>query len=95
MSLEISPSTCLPGGTASLTISSTLKSTVSLLAIDQRVLLLKSGNDVSQNEIFDELDKYNINDDVGGGGIILDVPFGIPRRPWFWFETFEMKFNVS
>lgn len=94
LNLEISPTTCKPGETVQLSVQSTIQSTVSLLAIDQRVLLLKSGNDLSLNEIYENLDQYN---SAFGGGIVFDdVPF-LKRRPffpWIWYETYEMKFEV-
>lgn len=94
MNLAIFPTTCKPGENVKLTIGSTIQSTVSLLAIDQRVLLLKSGNDLTLNEIYGNLDEYN--ERFSGGGIGFDGPLGpmIKRQPWFWFETYEMKFEV-
>jgi hypothetical protein len=92
LNLGISPTTCKPGDNVQLTIATTVNSTVSLLAIDQRVLLLKTGNDLSLNEIYDNFDQYNTNS-LG----IFDGPFMARRRPffpWIWYDTYEMKFDV-
>lgn len=74
-----------------LSIMSTVRSTVSLLAIDQRVLLLKTGNDLSLNEVFGDLDKYNRNG-LDGYSPIEDK--FLPRRPWWYSERYEDKFEV-
>lgn len=92
MNLGIFPTTCKPGENVQLSIGTTIQSTVHLLAIDQRVLLLKSGNDLTLNDIYGDFDEYN--DRYGGGGDFFDQPLGpIRRRPWFWYETYDMKFE--
>jgi hypothetical protein len=69
---------------------STLKSTVSLLAIDQRVLLLKSGNDLSLREVYEELSSYNILDNIA------EILFGGQfLTPWFWPNRYQAYFNVE
>lgn len=84
MNLKLSQTNVKPGENVSLSIGSTLSSTVSLLAIDQRVLLLKSGNDLSRSDIFNDFDIYNNVQNIG---------FGFDSfRPFFWYETYEMKF---
>ncbi|XP_076814766.1 CD109 antigen-like isoform X2 [Clavelina lepadiformis] len=44
---------------------------VGLRAIDQSVLLLKSGNDITKERVRDDLNEYSVSDDsfYGGGGI--------------------------
>lgn len=90
VNLAVSPTTCKPGENVSVSITSTIFSTVSLLAIDQRVLLLKTGNDLSNNEVFDSLNMYNSfwnNEEIF-------IDFRPHFRP-FWFDTYEMRFEVS
>lgn len=98
MNLSIAPKTCKPGENVSLTVISTVQSTVSLLAIDQRVLLLKSGNDLSLNQIYDDFSQYNYV--YYRGGLVFGNDFGPvawrERRPfWYWYETYEDKFEVG
>lgn len=69
---------------------STIKSTVSLLAIDQRVLLLKSGNDLSLSEVYEQLNSYNIMDNVA------EILFGGQfLTPWFWPHNYQAYFKVE
>jgi hypothetical protein len=94
LNLAIAPTTCKPGENVQLTIGSTIQSTVSLLAIDQRVLLLKSGNDLTLDEVYGNLDEYN-SQYFGGGDIFEGNVLNRQRkRGWFWYETYEMKFEV-
>lgn len=48
-----------PGKEYDLKISTAPNSYVGLLAVDQSVLLLRSGNDISLNDVTDDLDSYN------------------------------------
>ena len=85
-----------PGDDAILKVSSRPHSTVSLLAIDQRVLLLKTGNDLSLDEVFNDFDAYNLNN--FGGGPIPFNDFALFRRPfipWPHYETYQQKFEVK
>ncbi|CRK95539.1 CLUMA_CG009006, isoform C [Clunio marinus] len=59
LNLELSSSNVEPGNEVSLKIQSARRSTVSLMAIDQRVLLLQTGNDIEKNEVFNLLNAYN------------------------------------
>lgn len=93
VNLSLSNKTCKPGENITLSIASTLDSTISLLAIDQRVLLLKTGNDLSSDEIFDDFESYNLN--YFGGDILIDRAMSPIRRPWFWYPTYEQKFEVT
>ncbi|KAK3100032.1 hypothetical protein FSP39_013711 [Pinctada imbricata] len=63
-----------PGKEVILTLKADPDSLVNVLAVDKSVLLLKSGNDLSKDEISSELDKYDNLPGGGGGG-----PF-----PIFW-----------
>ncbi|KAL7028444.1 hypothetical protein ACKWTF_005838 [Chironomus riparius] len=61
--LKISPSTqdVKPGEEISLDIESKIGSKVSLLAMDQRVLLLRTGHNFTKEEVIRDLNKYNLN----------------------------------
>lgn len=48
-----------PGEIVKVRVSGTPQSSVSLLAVDQSVLLLKSGNDITESQIIDELKSYD------------------------------------
>ena len=90
VSLSLSETSCKPGENVTLSVSSTMHSTVSLLAIDQSVLQLKNGNDITKGDIFSNFDEYNF---VENSGPVFNGPmFG--RSPW-WYETYEKKFGVS
>uniref|UniRef100_A0A336LNM3 CD109 antigen n=1 Tax=Culicoides sonorensis TaxID=179676 RepID=A0A336LNM3_CULSO len=57
--LDISKSQARPGEEVQITVSTKPNSYVGLLGIDQSVLLLKKGNDLSKDEVFEELQKYD------------------------------------
>ncbi|XP_026834428.1 CD109 antigen isoform X2 [Drosophila erecta] len=58
-SIDISaPTNAKPSEEVKLRIKTDADSFVGLLGVDQSVLLLKSGNDLSQDEIFNSLNKY-------------------------------------
>jgi CD109 antigen len=78
-----------------ITISTHPNSYVGLLGVDQSVLLLKSGNDLSSSAIFDELAKYGTVDSFNksndakyrdffdGGAIIITnckKPYGKKKK---------------
>lgn len=72
-----------PGENVGITISSKPSSLVCLLAIDQSVALLKSGNDIQQSDASTELGKYNTvsNNDgpIFGGGPVFEGPVFMPE----------------
>jgi CD109 antigen len=65
--ISLSKEQVKPGENVEITISTKPNSLVGLLGVDQSVLVLKSGNDIEQSTVFEELDKYNdvdeFNDD--------------------------------
>lgn len=70
-----------PGTNMTLSVGSALNSTVSLSCLDQSVLLLKSGNDFSVDDIFTGLDNYNtVNYDYASA---------------FTYDSTEYNFGVS
>nr|BAR45598.1 thioester-containing protein 1 [Epanerchodus sp. RS-2014] len=56
--LHTSENKTKPGAPIEVTVDTLPNSTVGLLAIDQSVLLLKSGNDLNRNEIINDLGDY-------------------------------------
>lgn len=57
--VEINPNTANPGQIVEVGVKTTPKSFVGLLGLDQSVLLLKSGHDLSEDEAFSELDSFS------------------------------------
>ncbi|KAL5016374.1 hypothetical protein ScPMuIL_005963 [Solemya velum] len=82
VSLGFDQNQVLPGGNVRLTVSADPHSFVNLLAVDQSVLLLKTGNDVTQSEVIDELKTY---DTIKETNSIIPGPFlgGGVGRPMF------------
>ncbi|XP_070574483.1 CD109 antigen-like [Ptychodera flava] len=62
-----------PGEDIDVDVTASPNSYVGILAVDQSVLLLRSGNDITQDEVFEELKSY----DTSSGG---DPDFGILER---------------
>ncbi|KAJ6646228.1 CD109 antigen, partial [Pseudolycoriella hygida] len=57
--VETSASQAKPGQNIDITVSTKPGSFVGLLGVDQSVILLKDGNDLSKTEVLNELDEYN------------------------------------
>ncbi|XP_011686942.1 PREDICTED: CD109 antigen-like isoform X7 [Wasmannia auropunctata] len=57
--LKMTPGEVMPGESVNLVISAKPNSFVGLLGVDQRSLLLKSGNDISYDQIYKELQSYD------------------------------------
>ncbi|XP_063696587.1 CD109 antigen-like isoform X3 [Culicoides brevitarsis] len=78
--LDVSKAETRPGDEVQITVSTKPNSFVGLLGVDQSVLLLKKGNDLSKDAVFDELSKYDSNNNRWGG------PWGRFKRdilyPW-------------
>ncbi|XP_053692791.1 thioester-containing protein 1 allele R1-like isoform X3 [Sabethes cyaneus] len=58
LKVSLSQSESKPGEQVNITISTNPDSYVGLLGVDQSVLLLKSGNDITKDKVFDELKMY-------------------------------------
>lgn len=56
--VNLKPDTANPGQIVGIDIKSKPKSFIGLLGVDQSVLLLKSGNDLSNEEAFTELEAF-------------------------------------
>lgn len=59
--LDVSQETTKPGEIVDINVTSNPKSYIGLLGIDQSVLLLRSGNDLAQDEIWNELEMFHSN----------------------------------
>ncbi|XP_018316790.1 CD109 antigen isoform X1 [Mycetomoellerius zeteki] len=57
--IKITPGEVMPGENVNLMISAKPNSFIGLLGVDQRSLLLKSGNDISYDQIYKELQTYD------------------------------------
>ncbi|XP_058061517.1 thioester-containing protein 1 allele R1-like isoform X2 [Anopheles bellator] len=58
MKVTLSKEQSKPGQDVEITVSTNPDSYVGLLGVDQSVLLLKSGNDITKEDVFSELEKY-------------------------------------
>ncbi|KAL5016867.1 hypothetical protein ScPMuIL_006456 [Solemya velum] len=61
VSLDFNQNQVLPGENVELTVRADPNSYVSILAVDQSVLLLKGGNDITQSQVLEELQSYDSN----------------------------------
>lgn len=87
--LELSKDKAKAGDDVSLTISTKPNSLVALLGVDQSVNLLKSGNDLNQKDIFDELEAYE-RENYNHGGLWRG------RRSFYpWWRSVFKDFDVS
>ncbi|XP_033743834.1 CD109 antigen-like [Pecten maximus] len=92
VSIRFDKTKAQPGEGISVDVSADPNSIVNLLAVDQSVLLLKSGNDITPAEVTDELKSYDTithSHDNGpiffGGGIA--PPVGRRKRMIWWPYT--------
>lgn len=81
VSLSTSTNTTKPGSQVAIEVQTKPNAYVALLGIDQSVLLLKSGNDITQDDVMSELSSYeggqsNEGSNWRGGGRWF--------RPFFW-----------
>lgn len=71
-----------PGGTVDVQVNTKPSAYVGLLGVDQSVLLLKSGNDITQEDVLQELESYDIGKKSAGRG--TGWGGGWFFRPMFW-----------
>ncbi|XP_071630308.1 thioester-containing protein 1 allele S3-like isoform X2 [Temnothorax longispinosus] len=57
--LKVTPDEVAPGANVNIMVSAKPNSFVGLLGIDQRSILLKSGNDISYDQVYKELQSYD------------------------------------
>ncbi|XP_013382628.1 CD109 antigen-like isoform X1 [Lingula anatina] len=84
VSLQFDKTKAEPGQKVSVSLSADPGSFVGLLAVDQSVLLLKSGNDITQEEVLGELDTYDTRKEsfYGWGGRPV---IGRKKRSIWWY----------
>ncbi|EDS33561.1 tep3 [Culex quinquefasciatus] len=84
--ITLSKAESKPGEDVDIVVNTNPDSYVGLLGVDQSVLLLKSGNDITSGQVFDELKMYE------------QPSYGYYRRkrfaPWRHYNTYD-DFNVS
>lgn len=59
VSVNLTPASVAPGEDVSITVTTRPNAFVGLLAVDQRALLLANANHLSQDEVVEELEKYD------------------------------------
>lgn len=85
VTLSLNSTLVTPGDSFNLNVRSTLNSSVSLLAIDQRIAQSGYSIDISKDIIFkNELVKYD--------RFLLEKIYGVEILPWIYFETYQKKF---
>lgn len=89
--IELSKDQAKPGEDISLTISTKPNSLVALLGVDQSVNLLKSGNDLEEKKIFEELEQYEES-----SGYPMHPGIRFKRRSYYpWYKPTFKDFDVS
>lgn len=88
VAVTLSKSVYEPGSNVSLVVSSERHATVSLLAIDQNVLTLATGNDITKADVFNELTNYNVQQTYWA-----DATTYIPG--YYEVNAFEPAFTVG
>lgn len=84
----------MPGEDAVIRVSSSPDSYVALLGVDQSVLLLKDGNDITQEMVKDEIAGYSttFDNDMWGGPWGRGVPFRRRKRSmYFGFSSSDAQ----
>lgn len=86
MNVSLDSSEAKPGANFTFNVTSTLNSSVSLLAIDQRVLSYRSsGYDIEKNYVFEhELIKYD--------NLPIEVMYDAEIPFWFYHDSYQKKF---
>ncbi|XP_076646328.1 thioester-containing protein 1 allele R1 isoform X2 [Halictus rubicundus] len=70
--INLAPDEVGPGENVNLIITSKPNSYVGLLGVDQRSILLKSGNDISREQVYKELKSYDMVQDSPYADSVLD-----------------------
>ncbi|RUS86836.1 hypothetical protein EGW08_005432, partial [Elysia chlorotica] len=88
VSVKVNTTNTGPGAPVDITVDADPSSVAHLAAIDQSVLLLRSGNDVTADDVMDELEGYDTissgSNHGFGGGIIADC-FNCRRKRSIWW----------
>ncbi|XP_067660553.1 CD109 antigen-like [Haliotis asinina] len=95
VSISMDKTSAQPGDSVNVQVTADPQSLVNLLAADQSVLLLKSGNDITQSEVISELKSYDTINDVGGG-YVGRIPLGaVNRRKRMAYWEFPIYYGGS
>ncbi|CAM1154108.1 Uncharacterised protein r2_g4230 [Pycnogonum litorale] len=76
VSLSAGPSLVRPGENVRVSVATTPNSMVGLMGIDQSVLLLKTGNDISKSDVIKSMESF----DIGKKSVSEDPIFQLPVR---------------
>ncbi|XP_014247621.1 CD109 antigen-like isoform X2 [Cimex lectularius] len=85
--MDLSAKRIEPGNKVDLRILTRPNSLVGLLAVDQSVLLLKSGNDLTESQVIDELRNY----DQSIPSLYDDVHMAFKRKRRFAFRSYDRR----
>ncbi|XP_071127944.1 CD109 antigen-like isoform X2 [Mytilus edulis] len=92
VSISFDKTKAQPGDAVNVQVTADPMSVVNLLAVDQSVLLLKSGNDITQSQVVEELKSYDTKHKsispffFGGGGI--GIAARKRRMIWWPYPTY-------
>lgn len=80
VSISTSTSETKPGSNVAVSVATKPGAFVALLGLDQSVLLLKTGNDVTQSDVIQELESYD-----GGRNQDIMTPWGGRKKRSLWW----------
>lgn len=83
--MDVRPGETQPGSNVDITLRTKPNSYVGLLGVDQSVLLLQSGNDISMEEVENELNSYDSDTDQNDNLLSLRDARLRDRRSLFWW----------
>nr|UIO57926.1 thioester-containing protein 4 [Biomphalaria glabrata] len=85
VSIDLDKTDVEPGDDVTVTVKADPDSTAYCLAIDQSVLLLKGGNDVTDNDVYTELKEYDTITESSSNKGIIDCPMCKRRKRMIWW----------
>ncbi|KAK0422306.1 hypothetical protein QR680_007497 [Steinernema hermaphroditum] len=83
VSLSLDRTSAEPGQSVKFTVKAEPDSYVGLAAVDQSVLLLKSGNDITQQMVEEDVEQYDTTGSSGGRFRPWGAPFRRKRSIWY------------
>ncbi|XP_076447000.1 CD109 antigen-like [Babylonia areolata] len=95
VSVSVNTTEAEPADRVQVTVKAEPQSTAYLLAVDQSVLLLKSGNDITSSQVMEELKSY---DTIRTPGLDTIMPFGggiMARRKRMIYFPFPVYYGGS
>ncbi|XP_046828737.1 CD109 antigen-like isoform X3 [Vespa crabro] len=87
--IKVMPEEVEPGKDVTLTISSKPNSYLGILGVDQRSLLLKSGNDISYEQVVKELKSYDMIEEFPNSNFDFHRSFWRPRSAGTADDVFQ------